>query len=89
VWALASCPHCGGGQGPVCRPHLLAGDPERVDAAGCAAALAELRGRLQGLLASMTLHGPPATPQAEAAWVEAVGWFAGWGIPHALLPLGA
>jgi hypothetical protein len=89
VWAPASCPHCGGGQGLTCRPHLLAGDPALVDATGCAAALERLGGRLKGLVASMTLHGPPATPQVQAAWVEAVGWFAGWGIAQRLVSPGS
>jgi hypothetical protein len=89
VWMPASCPHCGDGQGLLCRPHLLARDPERVDATGCAAALNELRDRLERLVASMTLHGPPATPQVAAAWIEAVGWFAGWGIAHQLAGRGS
>jgi hypothetical protein len=97
LWAPASCPRCGGGRGFVCRPHLLAGEPERagapsadaVDPATYAVALGELRGRLERLVTSMTLHGPAATPEVEAALVGAVGWFAGFQIAHWLAPSGA
>jgi hypothetical protein len=99
LWAPASCPRCGGGggRGFVCRPHLLADEPERagapsadaVDPAAYAAALGELRGRLERLVASMTLHGLVATLEVEAALVEAVGWFAGFQIAHWLAPPGA
>lgn len=97
LWAPASCPRCGGGHGFVSRPHLLADEPERagapstdaVDPATYAAALGELRGRLERLVASMTLHGLVATLEVEAALVEAVGWFAGFQIAHWLAPPGA
>ncbi len=84
VWEPASCPGCLGGTGMVCRPHLLAGEPSSVDLSEYAHRLRELAGRLDLLVDSMTLHGPVATPEAAAAWVEALGWFAGWGLAHTL-----
>jgi hypothetical protein len=84
AWEPASCPHCLGGAGMVCRPHLLAGEPSPPDLAGQASQLHELAADLGLLVESMTLHGPAATPEATVAWVRALGWFAGWGLAHAL-----
>ena len=84
VWEVRSCPDCRGGEGMVCRPHLLVAEPSSIDHARHAHQLRELAGRLDLLVDSMTLHGPSSTPAARAAWVEALGWFAGWGLAHAL-----
>lgn len=64
---------------------LLAGEPSSVDLADHVRRLRELAGRLDLLFDSMTLYGPAATPEAMGAWVEALGWFAGWGLAHALV----
>lgn len=40
--------------------------------------------RLRRLASSMTKDGLPATPNDDASWVEALGWFAGWQVPLAL-----
>jgi hypothetical protein len=84
VWAPRSCPSCTGGAGIPCRPHLLATAPGSVDRGACADELTELAGRLGTLVASMTLHGPTATQAHRAALVEALGWFAGWGLAEQL-----
>jgi hypothetical protein len=43
--------------------------------------LAALGWRLHLLVKSMGWQRPAGTPEIEAAWVEALGWFAGWGFP--------
>jgi hypothetical protein len=81
TWLPRSCPACAGGAGPTCRPHLLAEPaaiPARRELAGELAALSR---RLYLLVKSMGWQGPARTPELEAAWVEALGWFAGWGFP--------
>src|SRR6266704_5039107 len=74
-------PGCAGGEGPVCRPHLLAGVaimPARRELAGEPDRLSR---RLYLLVKSMGWQGSPTTPEVEAAWIEALGWFAGWEFP--------
>lgn len=79
VWERRSCPVCLGGDGPPCRPHLLAGaappDPATADY------LAGLTDRLEAMLKSFRCNGPEASPEARASWVEALGWFGGWEYP--------
>jgi hypothetical protein len=82
-WERRSCPACLDGQGPVCRPHLLAGEP--ADLGEVAGLLDELSGRLEVFHRSMTWHGPTADPAQRASWVEALGWFAGWRYPAAVV----
>jgi hypothetical protein len=43
--------------------------------------LAALSRRLDLLVTSMGRQQRAAAPEVEAAWVEALGWFAGWGFP--------
>lgn len=68
------------------RVHLIAGNQApHVDEQQLAARLETLRRRLQRLLESMTEGGAPSTIDDDAAWVEALGWFAGWGPPLTLI----
>jgi hypothetical protein len=70
----------------LCRRHLIAGDQLRnVDGQQLAARLETLRRRLLRLHQSMTKGGTPSTMDDDAAWVEALGWFAGWGLPLTLI----
>jgi hypothetical protein len=87
VWEPRSCPECAGGEGPVCRPHLLVGAappgadlPER---------LGDVADRLRHFVRSMTWHGPEPTAAANASFVEALGWFGGWGFPLAAIDAGS
>lgn len=70
----------------VCRPHLLA-SWESV-AAGPQCLMADLRSlhiRLDRLLDSMTHGAGPAGESDRSAWIETLGWFAGWALPLAIL----
>jgi hypothetical protein len=51
------------------------------DLAGELRALAR---RLHVFVKSLTVDGPTATDEDRAAWVEALGFFAGWQVPLAL-----
>jgi hypothetical protein len=84
LWTARSCPHCLDGEGPVCRPHLLAADPTSIDEGACAAALLELGERVGTVVAAMTVGGPVARTQDRAALVEALGWCTGWGLVQQL-----
>lgn len=100
VWSSRACPACraGGGSpapnaqvpdrsggGVLCRRHLLERhDLDTVAAHAQARHLSGLQGRLARHLTSMTSSGPPCTPDDRVAWVEALGWFAGWELPLAL-----
>ena len=84
VWLARSCPHCLGGRGLPCRPHLLAADPASIDPDECAAALLQLADRVATLVAALTLGGPVSRTRDRAALVEALGWCAGWGLVHQL-----
>ncbi|MCQ9163953.1 hypothetical protein [Arthrobacter sp. STN4] len=89
TWFPGVCPTCLGNDGAdpltLCRWHLTAHGPISRDT-GYAVAdrLLEIRQRLLRLVASMTDHGEPATAGDDAAWVEALGWFAGWALPLCL-----
>ena len=76
VWRAASCPACGlGGSGPTCRPHLIAGAPAP---AGLSDTLADIAGRLEPLVSSMTVARTTVGLAEQASWIEAIGWFTGW-----------
>lgn len=86
AWFPGVCPACLGNDGAdtlmLCRWHLAAHGPLSRDAgAAIAGRLLEIRQRLLRLVASMTDRGEPATGVDNAAWVEALGWFAGWALP--------
>ena len=69
-----------------CRVHLIVGDQVlHVDEQQLAARLETLRRRLLRLLQSMTEGGTPSTMDDDAAWVEPLGRFAGWGLPLTLI----
>lgn len=76
--ALArACPRCVGGRGPLCRPHLLGGFPASDD-------LSTRLRRLAVQIRALAAGGERADPRLRAAWVETLGWFAGWRLPIAL-----
>jgi hypothetical protein len=72
---------------PPCRRHLLDGLPlSRDDAELLETHVGSLRSRLVDLLEWMTFGGRrAASPDLRAAWIEALGWFAGWGVPLRLV----
>lgn len=83
------CPACdpatpAGAGDPVllCRFHLAARRPlpEPLRHA-VASRLREVRGRMRHLTESMTDYGTPVGGEENASWIEAVGFFAGWGLP--------
>jgi hypothetical protein len=78
-WEPRSCPVCLGGDGPVCRPHLLSG-AATVDLA-LPEVLSDLTTRLYAFGRSFAWRGRPASAEEQASWVEALGWFAGWDYP--------
>lgn len=81
-WRLHLCPQCSpGGSGLLCRQHLLDSAPDEAAGTTTAEYLAEVRTRLAVLLNSMTENGDPSTPEADASWVEALGWFHMWSFP--------
>lgn len=95
VWQPRACPACQGTPaGPhmataevavVCRRHLI--DVDRIDmpkAQGCASHLAALAARLKRHLRSMTDSGSGSTLEEQTAWIETLGWFAGWELPLTL-----
>lgn len=96
-WRDQACPGCvtAGGVGNsaaaeqadwarLCRLHLL-DHPVSVECGHqVAVRLGEVAARLRRLGRSMTKDGPPATPDDDSSWVEALGWFAGWQVPLAL-----
>jgi hypothetical protein len=75
VWSTRTCPACRGGQGLICRQHILAGSKVPTDLAD---GLAGIHARLIRLSDSMRWQGPTTTLEERASWVEALGWFAGW-----------
>ncbi len=80
IWLPSVCPACGGGQGPVCRPHLVRGQNpgSREELEGY---LLGLSGRLATYLGSMTWRGPVASELEGVAWIEGLGWLYGWQVP--------
>jgi hypothetical protein len=84
VWWARTCPICLGGDGPLCRQHILSGVSPPP---GLADELERIRLGLRALADSMRWQGAPADDGARASWVEALGWFAGWQFPAAVLGL--
>lgn len=95
VWQPRACPACQGTSAGhhaataavavVCRRHLL--DANRIDvpkARACASHLAGLAARLKRHLGSMTDSGSGSTLDEQTAWMETLGWFAGWELPLTL-----
>ncbi len=72
---------------PPCRRHLLDGlFLSRDDAQLIEARVGALRSRLVRLLEWMTFGGRrTASADLRAAWIETLGWFAGWSVPLGLV----
>jgi hypothetical protein len=88
TWRDRACPECRpgpdahlSGKAMLCRVHLLAHPVEEADRHGTAARLRAIRARMLRLTESMTVDGAPAGPEEDASWIEALGFFAGWGPP--------
>jgi hypothetical protein len=92
LWSRVVCSQCAAENGETapeasirCRRHLLSGvPPERAEFDMLATYLAQLQRELALLTTSMTQAGAPATEAVNASWVEALGWFHGWGFPLTL-----
>lgn len=89
LWRDRVCPDCEpgtaeGAGNPVllCRFHLAARRPlpEQLRHA-LASRLREIRERVRHLTESMTDYGALAGVEENASWIEALGFFAGWGLP--------
>jgi hypothetical protein len=89
LWRDRVCPGCDpdipeGTGDPVllCRFHLAARRPlsEQLHHA-VAARLRGMRVRMRHLTESMTDYGAPVGNEENASWIEAIGFFAGWGLP--------
>jgi len=89
LWRGRVCPACdpataeGAGEPALlCRFHLAARRPlpEPLRHA-VASRLREIRARVRHLTDSMTDYGQPVGAAEDASWIEAVGFFAGWGLP--------
>jgi hypothetical protein len=82
VWRRRSCPACLDGDGLPCRPHLLAGQITIPTDLG--PELSRLRDRTAKFTRSQTWQPPRLTRLEKVAWVEALGFFAGWTVPDLL-----
>jgi hypothetical protein len=82
VFRPRACPSCTGASGFLCREHLVAA---RAGLASTAPYLFDVASRLRRFVRSMTWQGPPARPEDVSALVEALGFFAGWWFPMAVL----
>ncbi|MBT2596408.1 hypothetical protein [Arthrobacter sp. ISL-72] len=89
LWRDRVCPDCHpgtpeGAGDPVllCCFHLAARRPlpEQLRHA-VAARLREIRARMRHLTESMTDYGAPVGAMENTSWIEAIGFFAGWGLP--------
>ncbi|HUY96673.1 MAG TPA: hypothetical protein VMW47_03470 [Verrucomicrobiae bacterium] len=78
AWRGRACPRCLGGDGPLCRPHLVETAPTPREHRHTVEALDDLAIRVARLGRSMTWQGPPAGPDDRSSWVEALGWAGGW-----------
>jgi hypothetical protein len=90
LWQDKVCPECAEEAklartaAERCRPHLVAAG--RTDAETAAELVDQLRNtryRLRELLNSRSTE-VPVTPEGDSSWIEALGWFHGWGLPLAL-----
>ena len=89
IWRDRVCPECDpavpqdtGDPALLCRYHLAHHRPvHRRLRTEVAARLGEVRSRLRHLTMSMTDQGAPAGADENTSWVEALGFFAGWGLP--------
>jgi len=96
IWRPRACPECvdelpgddargeataGAGPGLLCRVHLGARPLAPAEARHVGAALDQTHVSMIGLLRTMTKNGPSATPEENASWIEALGWFASWSLP--------
>jgi hypothetical protein len=92
-WAAHVCPNCASGAAldtsataVRCRPHLI--EAEAFDSETTATItreLAHMHGQVRALGVSMTERGAPSTPEVDASWVRALGWFHGWEFPLAVV----
>lgn len=80
--ARVACPACLDGEGPVCRPHLLAGV---LSGHRLAPQLRDLARRLAALRDGLVTDAHPLRGDEAVAWIEGLGWLAGWGFAQ-LLP---
>jgi hypothetical protein len=84
-WEEASARACGacvGGDGPTCRPHLFLGVGEADEVART---LPHLAARMHAYEKSLTVDGRAVDKRGRAAWLETLGWFAGWRFPAQLV----
>jgi hypothetical protein len=87
TWGSRTCPECDTGTdrprdaAALCRAHLLAVPIDEPVRHEVAARLRSIRARVLRLTESMTDRGAPAGPEEDASWIEALGFFAGWGPP--------
>lgn len=98
LWRPRACPACqhagshrdevDAETAPLCRGHLLERHDLDVSTAQAHAGhLTQLRGRLGRHLSSMTDSGAVSSDDDRAAWIETLGWFAGWALPLTLAPV--
>lgn len=101
VWRPRACPRCvtddlqsgpsttaaeSPRQPGLCRLHLIDSAPIDSDTVqGVIRTLQVLRERLVLLTESMTQRGSPPSSEVDAAWIQTLGWFAGWQLPAAYL----
>lgn len=87
TWRSRTCPECDTGTdrprdaAALCRAHLLARPIDEPARHEVAARLRGIRARMLRLTDSMAVDGAPAGPEEDAPWIEALGFFAGWGPP--------
>jgi hypothetical protein len=89
LWRDRVCPACDpgtpegtGDPALLCRFHLAGWRPlpEQLRHA-VASRLREVRARMRHLTESMTDYGAPVGAAENTSWIEAIGFFAGWGLP--------
>lgn len=89
LWRDRVCPDCDphvpeGSGDPVllCCFHLASRRPVPEELRHAVASrLREIRSRMRHLTDSMTDHGLPAGAAENTSWIEAMGFFASWGLP--------
>jgi hypothetical protein len=82
----SGCPDVGGLEdGVLCLEHVCeSGGEAATSIPALAECLTELSVRVAALGNSMRQGATPPTPEENASWVEALGWFAGWDPPLSL-----